>query len=76
MANKIAFFFLALVVTGFLGVLGWVLLATWGGGYAEDFIAFGTRGYEATGIIGWWVGIVIGVVASIFVYKRIFKSTQ
>ncbi|QQR82530.1 hypothetical protein IPJ70_00210 [Candidatus Campbellbacteria bacterium] len=74
MGNKIAFFFLALVGTCLLGLIGWVVLATYGGNYAEDFIAFGLRGYEATGFIGQCVGLVLGVVMTIYIYQKNFKK--
>jgi hypothetical protein len=73
MKKKIAFWFLAVVGTPLFALVGLVIAATWGGNYAEDFFFAGYRGYEATGIIGEWVGGAIGVILSILSYRRLFK---
>ena len=72
MKNKIAFFFLAVVGTLVLGILGLVIASTWGGNYAVDFVAFDLRGYEATGVIGASIGLVVGAVLSLRFYHKLF----
>ena len=52
------------------GFLGLLIGAYIGGNFAETFIFNGVRGYEATGQLGFWAGIVIGLVLSIFVLFR------
>ena len=52
------------------GFLGLLIGAYIGGNFAETFIFNGVRGYEATGQLGFWAGIVIGLVLSIFLLFR------
>ena len=52
------------------GFLGLLIGAYIGGNFAETFIFNGVRGYEATGQLGFWAGIIIGLVLSIFLLFR------
>ena len=44
------------------GAIGMIIGALLGGNYAEQFIFNGVQGYEATGQIGFILGISIGLV--------------
>ena len=63
---------LAVLACAFLcGVMGWIGGAYLGGNFAENFTFNGVRGYEATGQLGFWAGIMIGLALSIFLlFKR------
>ena len=60
-----------------LGVFGLIVGAYIGGNFAEAFVFNGVRGYEATGQLGFWVGIVAGLALSIFLlFKRSNRDDQ
>jgi len=46
------------------GVIGWIVGALIGGNYAEQFIFNGVQGYEATGQIGFILGLLLGLITS------------
>ena len=46
-----------------LGVLGFLIGASIGGNYAKEFVLFGAKGYEATGQIGFILGVLISLVS-------------
>jgi hypothetical protein len=76
MVTKTAFFLAALGIC-IAGIIGMGVFTLVGGNYAVDFTAFGLRGYEATGIIGLYVGLIIGtVLAALLLYKRYFRSSE
>ena len=52
------------------GFLGLLIGAYIGGNFAETFIFNGVRGYEATGQLGFWAGIIVGLALSIFLLFR------
>jgi len=57
--------FLVMIVIGFIsGIIGLIIGALIGGNYAEQFVFNGVRGYEATGQIGFILGILIGSLSS------------
>jgi len=63
----------ALVIASGLifGFVGLVIGAYIGGNFAETLTFNGVRGYEATGQLGFLVGIVMGIILSIFLlFKR------
>ena len=62
----------ALVIASGLGFgfLGLLIGAYIGGNFAETFIFNGVRGYEATGQLGFWAGIIVGLALSIFLLFR------
>jgi hypothetical protein len=72
MKNKVAFFFLAIVGTVLLLGIGFVTASIWGGNHAVVFVLFGWRGYEATGMVGGIVGLIIGLGLAFFSYRRLF----
>ncbi|MEN9405082.1 MAG: hypothetical protein RLY47_41 [Candidatus Parcubacteria bacterium] len=72
MKNKVAFFFLAIVGTVLLFGIGFVMASIWGGNHAVDFVLLDWRGYEATGMVGAMVGLIIGLGLTFFSYRRIF----
>ena len=57
--------FLVVIVIGFIsGVIGLIIGALIGGNYAEQFVFNGVRGYEATGQVGFILGILTGSISS------------
>jgi hypothetical protein len=47
-----------------------------GGNYFTNFELFGTKGYEATGYLGFLIGLVIASSTSIFIYLKISKKLK
>jgi hypothetical protein len=78
MAKKIArvmvkgFIILVLAFGGL--VFGTITGMDIGGNYFTNFVFLGARGYEATGMIGSFVGITLGVFAGILLVRLIFKK--
>jgi hypothetical protein len=60
------------IVSGFVsGILGWIIGALIGGNFAEQFVFNGVQGYEATGQVGFILGVSIGLILSWrFLIKR------
>ena len=53
------------------GIIGLVIGALIGGNYAQDFVFDGVRGYEATGQLGFILGVVAGLFLSVwFIVRR------
>jgi tellurite resistance protein TehA-like permease len=59
-----------------LGLVGMVVGAYIGGNFAESFVFNGVRGYEATGQLGFWVGIIAGVALGVLVLKKRSKRDE
>lgn len=57
-------------------VVGWVIAATYGGNHATGFELAGLRGYEATGFIGVFVGVVTTVPLSFFLARRLSSGSS
>ena len=51
-----------IVIALVFGTIGMIIGALLGGNYAEQFIFNGVQGYEATGQIGFILGISIGLI--------------
>ena len=49
-----------------IGLMGWIIGAYIGGNFAVDFIFFGLRGYEASGVIGSTIGALLGLLCGPF----------
>jgi len=64
--------FLAVIVIGLIaGVIGWIVGALIGGNYAEQFVFNNVQGYEATGLIGFILGILLGSITCWwFLFKK------
>jgi hypothetical protein len=62
----------AVIVIGIIsGAIGMIIGALIGGNYAEQFVFNGVQGYEATGQIGFILGVLIGLIAGWwFLLKR------
>ncbi len=72
---RIAFSIVIILVLGFVGlVFGTVTGMNIGGNYFTSFEFMGARGYEATGIIGSFVGVTLGILAGIVLSRLIFKK--
>jgi hypothetical protein len=72
---KIAFSIIIILILGFVGlVFGTVTGMNIGGNYFTDFVFMGARGYEATGIIGSFVGVTLGVLAGILISRLLLKK--
>jgi hypothetical protein len=52
-------------------IIGWLIGATIGGNHFVDFQAFGLRGYEATGLLGVWIGLLPGAFVAYFIVRRL-----
>lgn len=72
MKNKIAFFFLAIVGTGVLFLALGFAGMMYGGNYSDTYEALGTRGYEAWGLIGSSIGLIVGVIGARYLYHKLF----
>ena len=60
-----------IVIALVFGTIGMIIGALLGGNYAEQFIFNGVQGYEATGQIGFILGISIGLISGWrFLVKR------
>ena len=59
-----------------LGLVGMVVGAYIGGNFAESFVFNGVRGYEATGQLGFWVGIIAGVALGVLVLNKRSKRDE
>ena len=54
--------FAVIVIALVFGAIGMIIGALIGGNYAEQFVFNGVQGYEATGQIGFILGISIGLI--------------
>ena len=61
MFKNILRIFAVIVIALVFGAIGMIIGALLGGNYAEQFIFNGVQGYEATGQIGFILGISIGL---------------
>ena len=52
-----------IVIALVFGTIGMIIGALLGGNYAEQFVFNGVQGYEATGQIGFILGISIGLIS-------------
>jgi len=52
----------SLLLVVLLGALGGVIGAYLGGNYWVNFSLFGIRGYEALGLVGFFVGLLCSVI--------------
>ena len=59
-----------------LGLVGMVVGAYIGGNFAESFVFNGVRGYEATGQLGFWMGIIAGVALGVLVLNKRSKGDE
>jgi len=59
-----------------LGLVGMIVGAYIGGNFAEGFVFNGVRGYEATGQLGFWVGIIAGVALGVLVLNKRSKEDE
>ncbi len=72
---RIAFSIIIILIFGFLGlVFGTITGMNIGGNYFTSFEFMGARGYEATGIIGSFVGATLGVLAGFVLSRLILKK--
>lgn len=72
---------ISLVLTVLLSVavfyiLGFVLGATWAGNLSDpsSFVYFNEVGWEGGSLLGIHIGIVIGFLLSIFIWKKYFQE--
>ena len=66
-----------LTLTFFTFIVGLIFMLigiSIGGNFFTNFELFGARGYEATGNLGFYIGILIGLVLSYFIYKYLNKK--
>jgi hypothetical protein len=63
--------FAVIVIALVCGAIGMIVGALIGGNYAEQFVFNGVQGYEATGQIGFILGVSMGLISSWrFLIKR------
>jgi len=55
--------FAVIVIALVSGAIGMIIGALLGGNYAEQFVFNGVQGYEATGQIGFILGVSIGLIS-------------
>lgn len=65
---------LVLLITG--AVVGTFVGIDIGGNYFPAFEFAGSRGYEATGLIGFWVGAALGAVLGAWLGSRIGRRSK
>ena len=63
MLKNILRIFAVIVIALVFGAIGMIVGALLGGNYAEQFVFNGVQGYEATGQIGFIMGISIGLIS-------------
>ena len=76
MAKKIILIFGLIVITILLGILFLLLGMNIGGNFFSDFEFLGRRGYEATGTLGFIIGISIGIILSILTLYLLHKRNK
>jgi len=59
-----------------LGVIGFFIGAHIGGNYAQDFIFLGSKGYEAVGLIGFWVGVILTLITGVLLWLKKMKKNN
>jgi len=59
-----------IVITLVSGIIGLVIGALIGGNYAQEFVFDGVKGYEATGQLGFILGVVAGLLLSAWFMVR------
>ena len=64
MFKNILRIFAVIVIALVFGAIGMIIGALLGGNYAEQFVFNGVQGYEATGQIGFILGISIGWISA------------
>jgi hypothetical protein len=65
---------IVVVISGFtFGIMGWLVGALIGGNFAEGFALSGVRGYEATGLVGFHLGVAIGATLSWRILAKLHK---
>lgn len=77
MSKKIIIFLIASFAVTFICSIGFLLLGfSIGGNFLTDFEFMGARGYEATGNIGFIIGIIVGLVLSVIGYYIVFEADR
>ena len=72
---KVVLAVVLILVLAFVGlVFGTLTGMNIGGNYFTSFEFMGARGYEATGIIGSFVGVTLGLLAGIILARLILKK--
>jgi len=64
-----------LVLLDLVGIFVFGLLMLWlssgiGATYFQSFRMFGVQGYEATGLLGFLIGILAGIIVSLFLWRK------
>ena len=68
---KVLLFYFLLFIIPLLCALAFLIIGVQiGGNYFTDFEAFGGRGYEATGTLGMYIGLGIGLVIDLYLFVR------
>lgn len=73
MKKTILYIIFSLAITFILSIVLLLIGMNIGGNYFTDFEFMGSRGYEATANIGFFVGIFLGALISIIGYFKFIK---
>lgn len=76
MLKKIIAIIVLLLITFFIGIFGLLIGMNIGGNFFTSFEFMGGVGYEATGTLGFYLGIGIGSILSIFIFRYLWKSNK
>lgn len=72
--SRIIITIVSVLVLAFFGmILGLITGMNIGGNYFTDFVFLGSRGYEATGTIGSFVGLLIGALTGFLLSRLLTK---
>lgn len=76
MVKRIIIVISFIIVTFILGIICLLIGMNIGGNFFTDFEFMGSRGYEATGTIGFFIGIIIGTLLSSTIFIVLLRKQK